>query len=229
MPRWARRRRPLVLGGVGLAAVLGVGGFMALQTSAGAATDPVARAAAQNVASDDPSAAASDGTGPSTAPAPSAGAATSAPGAAVMDTTATPSPMTSEQRIGAARSAAAMASNNVRQPLPPAPGGASASASVSETTSPDRTTLRIVSARADLTGQRELAWVADDGHAVGDAHCSQNFRLSANQPVSHKPNMLICWRVSTAKSVFTVLIDQSGHPSEADSVAAIDKTWLELG
>ncbi|WP_426507940.1 hypothetical protein ACPPVO_56410 [Dactylosporangium sp. McL0621] len=89
--------------------------------------------------------------------------------------------MTSEQRIGAARSAAARASNNVRPPLPPAPGGASASASVNETTGPGGTTLRIVSAHADLTGQRQLAWVADAGHAVGDALCTQDFRLSAGR------------------------------------------------
>jgi hypothetical protein len=95
--------------------------------------------------------------------------------------------------------------------------------------SKDRATLRIVSARADLTGQRELSLVADVGKPVGNASCSQNIRVHAGAKPETKQNLLICWRVSAQKSVYTVAVDLDGDPSEQESVAAIDREWQALG
>lgn len=89
-------------------------------------------------------------------------------------------------------------------------------------------TLRVVSARADLTGQRELAWVADSGYRVGTARCTQNFRLPPGTPARVRPTMLICWRTSAARSVYTVAVDIDRPPSAPASVAAIDRVWSTL-
>ena len=59
----------------------------------------------------------------------------------------------------------------------------------------DHHTLRIVSARGDLTGQRELKWAADAGHLVGTARCTKNFRIGTQPSASVKPTMLLCWRL----------------------------------
>jgi hypothetical protein len=93
----------------------------------------------------------------------------------------------------------------------------------------DRRTLRVVTAKGDLTGQRELAWAADEGRVVGNARCTQNFRLNPGDPAGVRPTMLLCWRVSETKSVFTVAVDLNGKPSEKESVATIEKAWSSLG
>jgi len=113
---------------------------------------------------------------------------------------------------------------------PPIHPNASVEPTISESGSPtDRRTLRVVSARGDLTGSRELLWVADGGHAVGKARCSQRFRFSPDAAVSEKPTLLICWRTSATRSVYTVAVDLDGRPSEKASVATIDKVWAQLG
>src|SRR5262245_20140734 len=70
------------------------------------------------------------------------------------------------------------ASSAVAAPAPPAPPAAPAAAAVPSVSSSgslkkDRHTLRVVTARGDLTGQEELAWVVDGGHPVGEARCTQ--------------------------------------------------------
>nr|WP_296066519.1 hypothetical protein [uncultured Actinoplanes sp.] len=92
-----------------------------------------------------------------------------------------------------------------------------------------KATLRVVSARADLSGQRELAWVADEGEPVGGAHCTQKIQLSNNPKPKVRPSLLICWRTSAERSAYTVAVDLNRTPSKAASVAALDKAWSELG
>jgi hypothetical protein len=113
----------------------------------------------------------------------------------------------------------------------PASPGAAAIPTVTDSGSikKDRRTLRLVTAHADLTGQRELAWAADEGRVVGSSRCTQNFRLNPNDPAVVRPTMLLCWRISKTKSVYTVAVDLAGKPSEKDSVATIDKAWSSLG
>ena len=113
----------------------------------------------------------------------------------------------------------------------PASPTAAATPTVTESGSitKDRRTLRIVTLKGDLTGQRELAWAADEGRVVGSSRCTQNFRLNPNDPAKVRPTMLLCWRISKTKSVYTVAVDLAGKPSEKDSVATIDKAWSSLG
>jgi len=118
-------------------------------------------------------------------------------------------------------------------PFPAATGRAIPPAAVQVTNSGslprDHHTLRVVSARGDLTGQRELAWVADAGHPVGDALCSQNFRFNPGSSAGPRPTMLICWHTSADRSVYTVAVDIDHPPSERASVATIDRVWSTLG
>jgi len=93
----------------------------------------------------------------------------------------------------------------------------------------DHHTLRVVSARGDLSGQRELAWVADSGHQVGDARCTQNFRIGPSAAPRVRPTMMLCWRTSAHRSVYTVAVDVQHPPSEKASVATIDQVWGQLG
>lgn len=93
----------------------------------------------------------------------------------------------------------------------------------------DRHTTRVVSGYLDLTGQMELAWVADAGQVVGDAHCTQNIQTTPSAPARVRPTLMICWRTSKAKSVYTLAVNLVGAPSAADSVALLDQRWNALG
>jgi hypothetical protein len=92
----------------------------------------------------------------------------------------------------------------------------------------DGETMRLVSALGDLTGRRELSWVADAGTPVGDALCSQNFHYSAPVEPGANPSLVVCWRVSAQKSVISVAVSKSGTPSMQAGVSAIDRQWERL-
>jgi hypothetical protein len=93
----------------------------------------------------------------------------------------------------------------------------------------DHHTLRVVSAPTDLSGQRELAWAADSGHPVGAARCTQNFRIGASAAPRVRPTMLLCWRTSPDRSVYTIAVDVDHPPSERASVTTINEVWSKLG
>lgn len=93
----------------------------------------------------------------------------------------------------------------------------------------DGQTLRIVTARGDLTGQRELTWAGDNGHAVGAARCTRTFKLSPDQPASTRETMVLCWRTSARRSVYVIAIDIHGRPSERTTAAIVNREWKKLG
>jgi hypothetical protein len=224
--RTSARRRRLALGAVGLAAVLGGGAYLITSEvvdhrDSTATTDTGALAPMISPAS-----------GSSTA-SPSAGAST--PGAAATSAPARaaagPTPRSSaavSQEIKEARAKAAkdgVPLMRARTAAPDVPSGP-----VSERTEPRKNgVLRIVTAKFDLRGQRELLWPANGGKRVGDAECTQTFRFSNEAKASTKRNLLLCWRTSATKSVVTALVDRSGKPSAAESVGIIDREWAKLG
>ncbi|GAA0730093.1 hypothetical protein Drose_33400 [Dactylosporangium roseum] len=240
------RARPILLGAAGLMAVLTTTGAAAQQGANAAKTADAARAETPSAAagaepgtSTDPGSGASPtgsasstgsmspgspgqsgtapiGAGQSGGPGPTAGAGT-APGGA-----------TSPGATTAGR-ASASASPSATAGTPGTPG-AEPAISIRNTGSlqTDRATLRVVSGRTDLTGQRELGWVAGQGEPFGSARCTQELRLVPGGPVVTKPELLICWRTSPVKSVYTVAVSLDGHPSREISVAAIDEAWDEL-
>jgi hypothetical protein len=89
--------------------------------------------------------------------------------------------------------------------------------------------MRIMTAKGDLSGQREMLWAADGGKPVGDARCTQKFHFSANGEAAVRPTMLLCWRTSAARSVVVLSIAKQGRPSQAASVAMIGRQWDSLG
>ena len=89
-------------------------------------------------------------------------------------------------------------------------------------------TMRVVSAYGDLWGMRELAWVADAGEPVGGARCTQNFHIGAT-PTRVRPTLMICWRTSATRSVYTVAVDIDHRPSALVSAALVAQVWNSLG
>ena len=227
MSRRSRRRKLAVAGAAGLAAILGGGAFLltdALTDEPKTTTSEVAALAPQAApASVAPSA--SDGSSSAvrrTPASPAAQRATPAP---------SQKPKTFRERLTQAREANEKAGTTPRNPLRPTNGVITpAAVTVQESGSvrKDGRSLRVMSARSDLTGQRELAWVAGKGERVGTARCSQNFQLSNSVKPKVRPTLLVCWRTSATKSVYTVSVDVKRPPSKQASVAAIDEAWAKL-
>ncbi|AGL19799.1 hypothetical protein [Actinoplanes sp. N902-109] len=222
------RRKQVAAATAGLA-VLGAGAWLATTLATGDATTETRDVAAPAPVTTEPSATAS-ATGAAGSPMPSSSAVPSVP---VSAAPATPEPVTSskatrEEQIAAVRKLARQPNNQVRRPLPqPVTAVEDGDLTVADTGSlkKDRATLRVVSARQDLTGQRELSTVADAGVPAGPARCTQNFRFGAGAPAVTKPTLLICWRTSAGKSVYTVAVDLDGRPDRDKSVAALQHVW----
>jgi hypothetical protein len=224
--RRTRRTKLAAVGAAGLLAILGVGGAV-YQLTDDNDSGP-AEPGAMGVAVD-----------ASTAPAPASPSRSAAgrvkPKAAAAAPTPSPTPSPVHRKTDAERKkamvgkAAAEARNLVKQPLPPAGGTAASVSNVTVTrTGKPGNSLKVVSAGQDLTGYRELAWVADEGEAVGDARCTSTIRLSNAAEPRERPTLLLCWRTSATKSVYTVAVDSKGRPSKKASVAAIDERWAKL-
>jgi hypothetical protein len=238
--RGSRRRRHLMIGAAGLIAVLGAGAVVTHQVrddtdTASAVAEPevlapiasnppvAERAPAVDRSAVRPSTA---GSSPPVAPSQVAPSQPAAPTPAPVTST----PRTVQERIKAAREAAAKGGAPVQRPLPePAAAAATAAADVTEVNVPTAGgMLKVVSARGDLTGVRELAWVADKGVPVGRARCTSKIRLSPDAPAKTRPTLLLCWNTSATKSAYTIAADPAGPPSKKESVAAIDKALAKL-
>jgi hypothetical protein len=90
-------------------------------------------------------------------------------------------------------------------------------------------TIRITTARHDLTGQGPLAIAADEGTKIGDARCTNKIRFSTGAPAQERPTLLLCWRTSAKRSVVTMIATPGGKPAAATSVGVIDREWAKLG
>lgn len=85
-------------------------------------------------------------------------------------------------------------------------------------------TVRIVAGRRDLTGTLELAWRADAGHPVGKATCTNNVTIGEITKV--RPTVMLCWRTTSAFSVYSLIIDpKSKGVLDTDGAAAVDAAW----
>jgi hypothetical protein len=203
---WTRKR---IVAGAGLAAVLGAGAYaVTTQAHEHGNTTAVERTGAASTSSEQSAAKYVD------------------------QQAATPVPsesLTAEQRAAAVRAEAAKHPHPVLRALTPPPGIQLATDIRERDQKRANGSLRIVTARGDLTGQRELLWPADKGRKHGDVTCTQKFHFASNDKPTVRPNMLVCWRTSAAKSVATVLVDFGGHPSAGVSRKTIDREWAKLG
>ncbi|MEV6847873.1 hypothetical protein [Actinoplanes sp. NPDC051411] len=216
-PSGSPRRRRVILGATGLAAVLGVGALLATDrmtrdpgtTTAGPARPAALTARASVSASVPPS------VPPSGAP------STSVPGP-VKSPAAVPKAV--KERADQARTANQRLGTEARHPLPSSTSTVDPGKVTVEQTGTDTGghMLRVSSSRQDLTGYRELAWVRD-GEPYGDATCTQTITVSPDVPPRKRPTLLICWRTSAARSVYTIAVDFAQHPSADQSVRA--RSW----
>jgi len=228
-----RKRRVAVAGVVALAALLGGGAYLVTaqiadrnrHTEAGDPLAPPITPASGGIDSG------AERTVPATAsPKPTI----STKNAVKQSLSPSPSPiptgsMSVDEQIRAAQEKAAREGYPVQRALTPAPGVVAAEAVEERTEETPTGTLRIVTARSDLTGQRELLWAADKGKRHGDITCTQNFKFGNNNKPTIRPNMLLCWATSAKKSVVTVLVDRGGKPSTAESAEVISREWARLG
>jgi hypothetical protein len=228
----SRRRRQAMLGVAGLT-MLGASAFLVTSEVVDDARtetrDTAAAPLAPAAATDSPATASAAGS--TVASAAASGSASVAP-AAESGTPAPTKPKSKKEQVEEVKGTAAKnTAKRVKRPLPPVADAVSAddlTVTTRGSLQKNKATLKIVSAEQDLTGQRELAWVADRGKRVGMAQCSQNIRLSPDVPPQVRPTMVICWRTSAAKSVYTVAVDLKGKPSAKDSAAEIAKVWKKL-
>ncbi|MFI5840432.1 hypothetical protein ACIA8K_12070 [Catenuloplanes sp. NPDC051500] len=228
-----RARRPkqqIAIGAVGVLAVLGVGvAIVASQTH-----KPTAETAPDVVALPPPSSPASAAPSSSVAPASSAAASSAAVSSAVVSPSgAAPAATSAEPTGGAKASAQAAGPPRPARTLRAVPQNSTVKDSdvdVDETFSDDkRKRLKVAAARADLTGYRELSWITEDRERVGDVECTNRIRLSPDLPARERPTLLLCWRISATRSVYTVAVDMDGKPVRKESVAAVEARWNELG
>ncbi|GAA0422945.1 hypothetical protein Aca07nite_23970 [Actinoplanes capillaceus] len=95
-------------------------------------------------------------------------------------------------------------------------------------------TVRIMTAKSDLTGNRKLILSGDDGTPVGGGvHCTTDVPPGTAMsppppPPPSPPETLLCWRMSTDRSVITMATTTEGEPSTADSIAVIQREWDRL-
>ncbi|GAB7041707.1 MULTISPECIES: hypothetical protein [Catenuloplanes] len=238
--RRPRRRKQIIAGAAGVFAVLGVAGaVVAVQANNQPDPAPPANVGALPplddavpVPSAQPGATVRTGSAPATA-SPSPGAPRSTGAARAVETPPDPPERsrTAERKDEDAGAAALPQPTKTLRALPDSRSTVKGSeVTVDETRSADkRRRLRVASARTDLTGYQELAWVTDDTTKVGDVECTNKIRLSPDVPATERPTLLICWRLSGTKSVYTVAVDMDGRPAPEESVAALSKRWQELG
>jgi hypothetical protein len=218
--RTSHRRRIQVAAVAGLA-ILGAGAY-AITTQAGDGGRTAARntGAVGSASADAQLQGQADSVTSSSGPSP-------APGNRVA-----PAPSLSQKvddQIRKAREKAAKDGYPLQRAITPTPGAA---AGPVQTRSLPRKngSLRVTTARFDLTGQQELLWVADKGKPVGGGiSCSQKFKFSNNSEATVRPTMLVCWLTSKSKSVVTVLVDLGGKPTAAESAQVITTEWAKLG
>ena len=226
------RRKQAIVGVVGLAAVLGGGAYVLTDRLAGDKPSTTSETGALAPTSIPTSIAAPpDETAEPSPPVsltPENSAASPSKSASPSVTSKSPA-----DRAKAAREAGAKFGVKVQRPLPQSAVESSITPADLTVTQigdlkADRSMIKVVSARKNLAGYRELGWVADEGERVGNATCSQTFRFSAGQQPAERPTYLVCWRTSATRSVYTTATDMDGRPSKQASVAALDRQWERL-
>lgn len=227
-PRGPGVRTRIAVGAVGLAAVLGVGAYVitsrVVERDATAIREP--GALAPMVSTGPETSPTTVAPSPSAPPSPSTSLSASSPPAAAT-TKATVGPEV-RKRIDEARVTAAGDGHKLTRPLPPPAKVLPDSAVSTRIRKTKDDYLRITTARADLTDQKDQRMAADRGVRVGRANCTQRFHFAVNAPPKVIPNMMICWRVSAARSVVTVGVTYKGKPSASAYSGIIDREWAKL-
>jgi hypothetical protein len=245
-PNRGSRRRVAVIGTAGAAVVLAGGAFIAMQANAEPDQNLAEPPVAAPVATVPPAERSADMATESSASPGVTSAVPSSPAAkAEPDRTATGTPeqtgaaageadeggdsAKARKEVEEAREKAAADGVELQRPLKQQ--SANGDGAVNERTETVKDgTIRVVTAKHDLTGQRELALAADKGKSVGDGvHCTNKLRFAQGAAATERPTVLLCWRTSEDRSVVTMSVTPEGKPATATSVRLIDKEWAKLG
>ena len=233
--RRVQRRKKIAVGIAGLGAILAGGGYAVSAWHTAQDSLMIGDLGAFGphpppVQEPPPTATATASPGPSAVPAPtSRPASTRLSGARRLSR---PSPVPSPSRVPDDDLASAQLSRLLQAPRSTPSGGpatAGGTIVVTNESGPDGSAIRVLSARYDLTRRGTLLWAADGGQPVGDARCTQRLRIDGGAVTENRPGVLLCWRVSPAKSVVTVATRRAGSPVAAASARVIERTWQQLG
>lgn len=228
--RRVQRRKKALVAVVGLAAVLGGGAY-------GVTMWKTAREA--TIIAGDTGALGPVRTPFSESPSPSPSSRSATPSPSVRSTVARlsgvpqmarPSPTPTPPGQADDAVAAAQVSRLLRAHRETRPGtlvAASQPITVANEAGPDGTTIRVVSARYDVTARGAMLWAADEGLPIANARCTQNLLVNGRAQV--RPGMMLCWRASPGRSVVAVATSKYGRPAAALSAAAIERAWSHLG
>ncbi|GIF28767.1 hypothetical protein Aut01nite_17530 [Actinoplanes utahensis] len=210
------RRRKAVIGVTGLALALGTGSYVLAERLTAGDEAEQREVIAQPLPGAEP---ASPEASP---PAPTAGAQ------AAMPETEKPAPQVSAE-IMAARSRAAADGHELQRARGHTPKLTSDDVTVTQSGSLEQGhTLKVVSARGDLTDYEELGWLGDQPKPAGKTDCTQKFQLATDREPTERPTLLLCWRITAQKSAYTVAVNLKGRPDRKESVAALEKAWSKL-
>lgn len=90
-------------------------------------------------------------------------------------------------------------------------------------------TVRVTTARQDLTGASALLLAGDQGKPVGGGvSCTNKIRFTRDAPPTTQPTVLLCWRTSSTRSVVTMMAKPGGVPSADANVSIINREWAKL-
>ncbi|GAA0538537.1 hypothetical protein GCM10010172_19760 [Paractinoplanes ferrugineus] len=230
-PRVSRRRKQIA-GVLGLAAVLGGGAYAITSEATGKSSTAQNAGAVESLPTGEADSVTSSASAPASASATGKQAGPILPKVSLTDPVVKEEVSKSpEERIKAAREAAAKGGVSVKHPRTATSVGSPEEGGVTEQnigSLKEGGSMRIVSAPYDLTGRREMLWAADGGHRVGTAKCTNKLQLSNEDEPTARPTLLLCWRTSAKKSVITVAVVPTGRPNAAKSVAALDKQWNKM-
>ncbi|GAA2703949.1 hypothetical protein [Actinoplanes palleronii] len=253
--RHTRRRRTLI-GVTGAATVLAGGAFLALQTrgtqqeslpepppmAAATGTAPVPSTPEVSASASRPVSAAASGSAPA-----SVAASTDKGSAAGSAADEKPAKKSSDdghenqvtkksakeirKEIEEARAKAEADGFDLQRP-PKAKGESAAKAgdAIKEWTEPtDNGSVRVTTARHDLTDSSTLLLAGDRGKSVGaGVNCTNKVRFTRDAPVTERPTLLMCWKTSSSRSVVTMMAAPDGKPSADDNISIIDREWAKL-
>ncbi len=217
-----KRNRQIAIGAVGLAAVLGTGAYFVTDSLTDKGTTTATEAASPAPVVVASGSAAATSAGASAEPSAVASVRASAPPSAL--------PKEVEEKIKEARRK--MAEDGVPIKRPVLPKTTATAENIEMTTKgslKEGGIVRVLAAREDLTGQRELAYVAGGVEKYRKTLCSQTFQFSTNPKPAKKDNLVICWRTTAAKSVVAMVVDPKGKPSRDKAVDALEKKWRSMG
>ena len=227
--RSLQRRKKALVAVLGLAAVLGGGSYgvttwLAARDSITTITDGLGPMAptARTSASAHPRPSATTGR-PKRTPAPGPAPVTKSAARQRYRPSPAPTSTLTDDQI-----AAVQVGHLLERPYSAGSASPASAVTVTNQTAADGSLIRVVSARRDLTRQRETLWAADAGQSVGSARCTQNFKINGSRYAEVRPGMLLCWRTSAARSVVTVATVKVGRPSAASSIAVVDREWSRI-